>query len=79
MKILKNKKGQSLVEYILITAVVAIGALAVLRIMGHTVAVKFTQVTNEIQGGTHAKIKPEEITPDKYQKVDMSNFMRESN
>lgn len=49
---LKNKKGQGMVEYVLIIALIAIIVMAALSPLGKAVADKFTEVTTKLGGGT---------------------------
>jgi pilus assembly protein Flp/PilA len=48
MSNLKNKKGQGMVEYVLIIALIAIIVMAALSPLGTAVAAKFTEVTGEL-------------------------------
>jgi pilus assembly protein Flp/PilA len=53
MSNLKNKKGQGMVEYVLIIALIAIIVMAALSPLGDQIAIKFNEVTTEL-GGTVA-------------------------
>ncbi len=71
---LKNNKGQSLVEYLLLVALMAIGTISVLRTLNKTVEVNFANVASSLQGkskvATHDKINKTD-----FEKRDMGNFM----
>lgn len=46
--LLKNDKGQGMVEYGLILALVAIAAIAILRTLGSDVSSKFQSISTEL-------------------------------
>lgn len=75
LKIIQNKKGQSLIEYLLLVALMAIGTIAVLRTLNKTVAVNFTNVTSALQGEGAKKISHERVSESDFKKRDMSSFM----
>lgn len=75
LKRLKNKKGQGLVEYLIIVAIMAVGTMAIMRIMNQTVAVKFARVTKTLQGGeSKVNFNQPTIEEEHFKKRDMSNF-----
>lgn len=47
---LKNQRGQSLIEYLILVAIIAIGTIGIVRIMGQTVSSQFAAVTYALQG-----------------------------
>jgi Flp pilus assembly pilin Flp len=72
--ILKNRSGQSLLEYLLLTALIAVGTMGIVRVMGHSISGKFAQITQVIQG-KEANIKYEQVEESQYKKKDMKDFM----
>lgn len=48
---LRNEKGQGMVEYGLILALVAVGAMVALGTMGGDLSSKFTTISNKLTGG----------------------------
>jgi Flp pilus assembly pilin Flp len=62
MKVLKNrKKGQAMVEYIIIVAVVAVAALALFGLFGDTLKKKLGGAVDELdEGGNGASAAAEE-------------------
>ena len=50
MKLLKNKKGQGLIEYLILVALIAVATIAIVRVMGQTVSARFATVTYALQG-----------------------------
>ncbi|OGO78089.1 MAG: hypothetical protein A2Y23_15525 [Clostridiales bacterium GWB2_37_7] len=52
MNNLKNKKGQGMVEYVLIIAFIAIVVMLAITPLGTAVAAKFTEVTGKLAPAT---------------------------
>ncbi len=71
---LKNSRGQGLIEYLIITALVAVACIGVMRVLGHTVNVQFANVTKGLQGES-GKIQTEKVDERHYKKRDLSDFM----
>ena len=70
----RNQRGQGLIEYLVIVALMGVATISIVRIMGQTVASKFAGVSNALSGRQE---KPPEIEVSKsaYQKRDLGNFM----
>lgn len=76
---LKNKKGQSLVEYLVIVALVAVGSISVVRVVSANVNARFANVANVLGGkaaGTNVEVQ--EVTSGMTKKKDLSNFFEGS-
>ena len=50
LKNIKNKRGQGMVEYIVLVALVAIAGIGVAELLGQTVRTKLAEITNSLQG-----------------------------
>lgn len=74
--ILKNERGQGLIEYLILTAIIAIATMGVVRIVGHTVAGKFADIANSIRGEEFNRAQVERVEERHYRKKDMSDFMQ---
>lgn len=48
----KNINGQALAEYMILLAIVAIGSLAVVQLVGHNLSAKFANIANALHGGS---------------------------
>ena len=69
----KNQRGQGLIEYLIIVAIIAIGSIAIVRSLGQTIYVRFANITNALQAReTPVFLMP--VTPDQYQKKGLDNF-----
>ena len=55
-RILTNRKGQGLTEYIIIVALVAIAAIGVVNIFGNQLRNQFATIVGAMSGHTTAKV-----------------------
>lgn len=76
MKRIRNQNGQGLVEYLILTALLAIATMGVVRLLGHSVSARYADVVNAVQGQDTPKTEVEKIENRHYQKRDMGDFMR---
>ena len=72
---LKQNRGQSLIEYLIIVAIVAIGSIAVVQSLGHTIYVRFANITNALQNNT-TEIQVTPTSPDEYRKRGLDDFFK---
>ena len=75
---LKNKKGQGLIEYLIIVAIVAIGSIAVIKVVGANLDVQFANVAQALGGKESRKKEAHEVTDNVYKKRDLGNFFEDS-
>lgn len=68
-----NNKGQGLIEYLIIVAIVAIGSMAVMKVVGANVNAQFGTIARAL-GGDSQKIAPKKVTDNMVKKRDFSNF-----
>jgi Flp pilus assembly pilin Flp len=73
-----KQSGQSLVEYLIIVAIMGVATLGVVRILGNTVSGKFAQVVQSLQGKKTEDIKFEDVEKKHFERKDMSDFMNGS-
>ncbi len=71
---LRNARGQGLVEYLIIVALVAVAAIGVVRVMGQAVNSRFATISYALQG---VKKKPavDAIDESQLKKKDLGDFM----
>ncbi len=77
MKFRKNQSGQSLVEYLVIVAIIAIGSIAVVRSLGQTIYTRFANITNALQGN-NKELKIEALNASDYGKKSLDNFFKDA-
>ncbi len=74
---LLNKKGQGLIEYLIIVAIVAVGSIAVIKVVGGNMNVQFANIAKSL-GGASGKVSAHEVTESLYKKKDLGNFFEGS-
>ena len=72
---MKNQKGQGLVEYLIIVAIVAVGALSIMRVVGQSINVKFASVAKALGAKVEGQIGQVKVTQNQISKKSMRNFM----
>lgn len=72
---LLNRRGQGMIEYLIVVAVVAVGAIGIVRVVGANVSIQFTNVAKALGSGDGEAIKAENIDQKLYSKKDLSNFL----
>jgi pilus assembly protein Flp/PilA len=71
----QNQKGQGLVEYLIIVALVAVGTIGIMRVVGQSLTVKFAQVAKSLGADVKGQIDTPQVTETLYRKKDMRNFL----
>ena len=72
---LKNQRGQGMVEYLIVVALIAVGTMSIMRVLGQTTSVKFANITAVLQGSAHqTKIQSERLDTKHFKKRDMGDF-----
>ena len=75
-KLINNQRGQGLIEYLILVALMGVATIGIVRVMGSTVSGKFAQVTGALQGrGRERQINFQTIEERHYSTKDMSNFI----
>jgi pilus assembly protein Flp/PilA len=73
-KTLQNQKGQGLVEYLLLVALMAVGTIGVVRTLSYVTQAKFGNAIYAIEG-TDKKVQFQKFDESTVRKKDMSDFM----
>ncbi len=72
--LLRNQKGQSLIEYVILVALVAVATMGMVRMLQSSVRVNLANVVHALQGKkkeeSHERIEASDI-----KKADFSDFM----
>ncbi len=75
MKKLFEAKGQSLIEYLLIVAIIAIGSIGIVRSLGQTILIRYTNITNALQNNA-ANLQPEAVKAEDFKKKGLNDFFK---
>lgn len=72
--VIGNSRGQGLIEYLVIVALVAVATIGVVRVLGQAVNSRFATITYALQG-KKAKPTVDTIPEEQLKKRDLGNFM----
>jgi len=79
-KLIKNNKGQGLIEYLIIVALIAVAAIGIMQSLQKTVNSQFANVTNAIGGhSTKKRVQTPQIGEAEYKKRGLGSFMKRAN
>ncbi|MCB0394527.1 MAG: hypothetical protein KDD25_08200 [Bdellovibrionales bacterium] len=70
---MKNQKGQGLVEYLIIVALIAVASIAVTKVLGQNIQGQLARITNAISSKP-GKPRLNPIREGHYKQKDLSNF-----
>jgi len=73
MRLIRNQKGQGLIEYLVIVALMGVATIAIVRTMGQAVSSRFANVTFALQGQTK-RAKTIDVDDGNYKKRDLGDF-----
>ena len=75
MHILRNPRGQSLIEYVILVALVGVATMGMVRVLQKSVKVNLANVIHALQSDGKRKESQEHITEEEMRKSDFSDFM----
>lgn len=70
-----NSKGQGLIEYLILVALIAVGTLAAIRVVGQSLGSKFAQVAKSLGADVQGEIARPQVTEQVWKKRDLRDFM----
>lgn len=77
-KIVRNQRGQGLVEYLIIVSLVAVATISVMKVVGQSVQVKFAQISKSLGASVEGNIENARVTETMHQKKDLRDFFQGS-
>ena len=69
-----SKKGQGLIEYLILIALMGVATIAIVRTLNQTVKSRFANAIYALQG-KNQKAKTHTLKKEEYQRSDLSDFM----
>ncbi len=69
-----KKRGQGLIEYLILVALMAVASIGIIRVLNQTVKSRFANAIHALQG-TSKRAKTDSIKSADYKKSDLSDFM----
>lgn len=73
-KKIKKQKGQGLIEYLILVALMGVATIGVIRVLNQTIKSRFASAVYALQGKPK-KVRTESLKEQNYTKSDLSNFM----
>ncbi len=73
---LRQKKGQGLVEYMVLVALIAIGTVGVVRVVGSNIAVQFENINRGLGSKTASQLQTQSADSSLLNKKDLSDFLQ---
>ena len=73
-----NRKGQGMIEYLIIVAIVAVGSISVIKVVGGNLDVQFANIAQALGGTDTHKKQAYEVGTSLYKKRDLGNFFEDS-
>lgn len=71
----KNQKGQGLLEYIILIALVGVASMGMVRLLQHSIKANFANVIFALQDDNRRKASAERVTEEDLRKADFGDFM----
>ncbi len=71
---IRNQRGQTLIEYLIIVALVGIGSIGLVKAVSKQVNAKFSHVLKSLDGKVTGSITNANVSTASYKNMDMSNF-----
>lgn len=75
---LSNKKGQGLIEYLMLVALIAVATIGVVKVVGNNVAKKYENVNRALGAQTSNELQAENASEGSLRQKDLSNFLQGS-
>ena len=72
----KRQQGQSLTEYLILVALIAVSSIGIVRMLGQTTSTQLANITRALQGNKPKQLKSLKVEKRHYSKKDMSSFMQ---
>ena len=74
----RHQKGQGLVEYLIIVALVGVATMSVIRVVGANVSIQFAHVNEALGGKKIDHMNEQNVTAEMVKRKDITNFFEGS-
>jgi len=71
----KNSRGQSVIEYVILVALVAVASMGMVRLLQKSIKVNLANVVHALQSDGKRRETHERVSEDDLRKSDFSDFM----
>ena len=73
--LLKNQNGQGMIEYMILVALLAIGTLGVVKVVGQNVAKQYENINRALGAKKSNQLQLDNAADSQLKRKDLSNFM----
>ena len=74
-KTINSKKGQGLIEYLILVALIAVGTMGVIKIVGQNVTKQYAKINRALGASGTSSIKIEDVSESQLHRKNLSNFL----
>jgi pilus assembly protein Flp/PilA len=78
MNLIKNSKGQSLVEYMVLVALITAGTIGVVRVVGYNIGIQYENINRSLGAKASNQLQAVSAEQSHLNKKDLSNFLQGS-
>lgn len=75
---LKNSRGQGMVEYMILVALIAAGTIGVIRVVGYNIGIQYENINRAMGAKTADPLTVQNATSTQLNKKDLSDFLNGS-
>lgn len=72
---LKNKKGQGLIEYLILVALIAVATIGVIKVVGNNMAAQYENINRAMGAQQSTQLRVENASQGHLRQKDLSNFL----
>ncbi len=77
-KLMLNKKGQGLIEYLILVSLIAVTTIGVIKVVGNNVATQYENINRAMGAKNSGKLAISNSSNSALKQKDLSNFMDSS-
>ena len=74
-KPLKNQRGQGLIEYLILVALIAVATIGVVKVVGNNLAAQYENINRAMGASNSSKLTVENASASALKQKDLSNFI----
>lgn len=72
---LKNQRGQGLIEYLILVALIAVATIGVVKVVGNNMAAQYENINRAMGAANSSKLTVENASASALKQKDLSNFI----
>ena len=74
--IIKNSKGQGMVEYMILVALIAAGTIGVVRVVGYNIGIQYENINRALGSKNATQLQTQSADQSILNKKDLSDFLQ---